>query len=255
MIPATLAIAAILVALLIVLALLGGRRAEALLAPEVRRKLLHVTMGSVTLFLPFIFHDAAHVSWLAGLVFGILMIIRSVGLVKARIGGAIHAVDRNSFGELCFPLGVATLFTLAGDDYLKYLVPMLILTFGDSQAALVGIYHGRQRYRTLDGYKTIEGSVVLFGVSLLCVFLPYGLSGTVDLAPLLLVAINLAFLITLVEAATWRGIDNFVLPVAAFYLLNAYLPLDIGSLLSQALLNSTLVLAILMLRRSRLAKE
>ena len=132
---------------------------------------------------------------------------------------------------------------------------MLILTFGDSQAALVGIYHGRQRYRTLDGYKTIEGSVVLFGVSLLCVFLPYGLSGTVDLAPLLLVAINLAFLITLVEAATWRGIDNFVLPVAAFYLLNAYLPLDIGSLLSQALLNSTLVLAILMLRRSRLAKE
>lgn len=255
MIPATLAIGAILVVLLIMLALLGGRRAAALLAPEVRRKLLHVAMGSVTLFLPFIFHDAAPVWWLAGLAFSILMIIRYVGLVKARIGGAIHTVGRNSVGELCFPLGVATLFTLAGDDYLKYLVPMLILTFGDSLAALVGIYHGRQRYRTLDGHRTIEGSFTLFGVSLLCVFLPYGLSGTVDLAPLLLVAINLAFLITLVEATTWRGIDNFVLPVAAFYLLNAYLPLDIGSLLSQALLNSTLVLAILMLRRSRLAKE
>ena len=255
MISATLSITAILVALLAMLVLLGGRRAEALMAPEIRRKLLHIAMGGVTLILPFIFYDTVHVWWLAGLAFCILMIVRCVGRVKARIGGALHNIGRNSFGELCFPLGVATVFSLAGDDYLKYLVPMLILTFGDSLAALVGIYHGRQRFRTLDGYKTIEGSVVLFGVSLLCVFLPYGLSGTVDLAPLLLVAINLAFLVTLVEATTWRGIDNFVLPVAAFYLLNAYLPLDIGSLLSQALLNSTLVLAILMLRRSRLAKE
>jgi phytol kinase len=255
MIPATLAIAAILVALLVMLVLLGGRRAEALLAPEIRRKVLHIAMGSVTLFLPFIFYDAAHVWWLAGLAFSILMIVRSVDLVKARIGGAIHTVGRNSFGELCFPLGVATLFTLSANDYLQYLVPMLILTFGDSLAALVGIYHGRQLYRTLDGHKTIEGSATLFGVSLLCVFLPYGLSGTVDLVPLLLVAINLALLITLVEAVTWRGIDNFVLPVIAFYLLDAYLPLDTGSLLSQALLNSTLVLAFLMLRRSRLAKE
>ena len=255
MIPATLAIAAILGALLVMLALLGSRRAEALLAPEVRRKLLHIAMGCVTLFLPFIFDDAADVWWLAGLALGILMIIRSVGRVKARIGGAIHTIGRNSFGELCFPLGVATLFTLAGNDYLLYLVPMLILTFGDSLAALVGIYHGRQRYRTLDGYRTIEGSATLFGVSLLCVFLPYGFGGTVDLAPLLLAAINLALLVTLVEAITWRGIDNFVLPVIAFYLLSAFLPLDVGNLLSQALLNGTLVLAILMLRGLRLAKE
>ena len=119
----------------------------------------------------------------------------------------------------------------------------------------MGIYHGRQRYRTLDGHKTIEGSITLFGVSLLSVFLPFALGGALDPAPLLLIAINLALLITLVEAITWRGIDNFLLPVTACYLLDAYLPLDVGSLLSQALLNSTLVLAILMFQRARLVRE
>ncbi len=255
MIPATLAIGAILAALLATMALLGSRRAAALLAPEVRRKLLHVAMGCVTLFLPFIFDDAAHVWWLAGLAFGILLIIRSVDLVKASIGGAIHTVGRKSFGELCYPLGVATLFSLAGDDYLLYLVPMLILTFGDSLAALVGIYHGRQRYPTLDGHKTIEGSSALFGVSLLCVLVPYGLGARLDPATLLLIAVNLALLVTLVEAVTWRGIDNFVLPVIAFYLLEAYLPLDAGSLLSQTLLNGSLLLTLLMWHRVRLAEE
>ena len=255
MIPATLSITLILVALLVLLVLLGGRRAEALMAPEIRRKLLHIAMGGVTLILPFIFYDAVQVWWLAGLAFCILMIVRCNGRVKARIGGALHTIGRNSFGELCFPLGVATVFSLAGDDYLKYLVPMLILTFGDSLAALFGIYHGRRRFRTLDGYKTIEGSLALFGVSLICVVLPYGLAGTLDLAPLLLVGMNLALLIALVEAFTWRGMDNFLLPVVAFYLLEAYLPLDIGSLLLQALPGSAMVLAILMWRRFRLAKE
>ncbi|TNF86015.1 MAG: hypothetical protein JSU67_11180 [Gammaproteobacteria bacterium] len=256
MIPATLAIAAILIALLSMLVLLGGQRAEALLTAEVRRKLLHIVMGSVSLILPLIFDTAVHVWWLAGLAFCLLMIIRRIRLLKTRIGGAIHTIDRDSIGDLCFPLGVATLFSLAGDNYLQYLVPMLILTFGDSLAALVGIHYGRFRFPTLDGHKTVEGSLTLFGISLLCVVLPFGISGKIELGPLMLIGLNLALLITLVEAITWRGIDNFVLPLVAFYLLQAYLPLDVASLLSQALLNSALLLAALaMLYRLQAEKE
>ena len=183
------------------------------------------------------------------------MIVRRVGRVKARIGGALHTIDRNSFGELCFPLGVATVFSLAGDDYLKYLVPMLVLTFGDSLAALVGIYRGRWRFRTLDGYKTVEGSFALFAVSLICIVLPYGIAGALDLAPLLLIGISVALLIALVEALTWRGMDNFLLPVVAFYLLDAHLSLNAGSLMLLALSGSTMALAFLIWRRFRLAKE
>jgi phytol kinase len=241
MTSATLSIATILIAMLVTMRLLGSRRAEALLAPEIRRKLLHLSMGGVSLCLPLIFDSPAQVWCLAGLTFGVLAIIRATRQLKTGIGGALHSIERNSVGELCFPLGVATLFSLAGGSYLLYLVPMLILTLGDSLAALAGIYYGRCRFLTADGYKTIEGSATLFVVSLACVLLPFGFAGTVTPGPLLLIALNLALLITLVEAICWRGMDNFAIPVAACYLLDVFLPLDAGSLLSLALSNSVLL--------------
>ncbi len=255
MMTTTISIAAILGVLLGLMGLLGLPAVRARFAPEARRKLLHLSMGAVAMGLPAVFDGPGPVWLLALLAAGSLLFIRRIRFLRKGIGSAIHTVERVSFGELCFPLGVATLFTLAGDQYLLYLVPLLILALGDSLAALVGIRHGRLRYRTLDGRKSLEGSMTMFVVSFACILLPFGFAGTVGLGSLLAIAMWVALALTLLEAIAWRGIDNFLLPVAGFYLLDATLPMAQEQLLPQALLAGATVLALITLYHFRLEEE
>ncbi len=244
-------IAAILGILLGLMGLLGLPPVRARLAPEMRRKLLHVAMGGVALALPALFDQPGPVWLLALLAAASLLLVRRIRYLRKSIGSAIHTVERVSFGELCYPLGVATLFSLAGDQYLLYLVPLLILALGDSMAALVGVRHGRLRYRTLDGNKSLEGSMTMFVVSFGSVLLPFGFAGTLGIGSLLAGAMCVALALTLVEALAWRGIDNFLLPVAGYYLLDGIMPLAQEQLLPQALLASTAVLTLITLYRFR----
>ncbi len=248
-------IAAILGVLLGLMGLLGLPGVRLRLAPEARRKLLHVAMGGVALALPAVFDKPGPVWLLAVLAAAALFSIRRIRYLRNGIGSAIHTVERVSFGELCFPLGVATLFTLAGEQYLLYLVPLLILVLGDSLAALVGVRHGRLRYRTLEGCKSLEGSMTMFVVSFGCILLPFGFAGTVPLGSLLAGAMCVALALTLIEAIAWRGIDNFLLPVAGFHLLETILSQAQEQLLPQALLAGSAMLALITLYHFRLEEE
>ena len=248
-------IAVILGILLGLMGLLGLPAIRKRLAPESRRTLLHVGMGGVVLALPAVFDHPAPVWLLALLAAASLLLVRRVRYLRHSIGSAIHTVERVSFGELCYPLGVATLFSLASDHYLHYLVPLLVLVLGDSLAALVGLRHGRLRYRTLDGNKSLEGSMTMFVVTFGCILLPFGLAGTIGVGNLLAGAMCVALALTLIEALAWHGIDNFLLPVAGYYLLEGILPMAQEQLLSQALLAATAVLGLITLYRFRLEEE
>ncbi len=255
MLTTTVSIVTILGTLLGLMGLLGLPGVRARLAPEARRKLLHVAMGGVALGLPAVFDGPGPVWLLALLAAGALLVIRQMRALRTSIGSAIHTVERVSFGELCFPLGVATLYSLAGEQYLHFLVPLLVLVLGDSLAALVGVRHGCLRYRTLDGCKSLEGSMTMFVVSFACILLPFGFAGHYDLGSLLAGAMCVALALTLIEAVAWRGIDNFLLPVAGFYLLDNILPLAQEQLLPQALLAGAGALALITLFRFQLEEE
>jgi phytol kinase len=100
---------------------------------------------------------------------------------------------------------------------------MLILTFADSAAALVGQRYGRHRFRVGGGTKTVEGSTAFFCMAFFSA--QVGLQVFADREPIatLLIALLIALLLSLVEAAAGRGTDNFFIPITGCLLLRVYL--------------------------------
>ena len=205
--------------------------------PELVRKLLHIGMGLTVLTFPWLFNEIWPILILAGITVPGLMALRSSERLKERLGGVIDGVDRSeSLGEVCFPLGVAGLFILSKGDPLQYTIPILLLTLADALAALVGVHYGRLLYATLEGYKSLEGSLAFFLVAFLCIFLPLFIFSNVGIFGVVLIALLLALLMMLVEAIAWRGLDNLLIPVVGFLLLNAFLNLPLWELGNQLML-------------------
>src|SRR5690349_18582607 len=112
----------------------GQRRA---MHPELLRKAFHVTMGVVSLTLPWLFDRAWPVLLLAAASTTFLLELRRSPALRQQFGGVLDGVDRRSFGEVFFPLGVAAVFLLSHGNLMLYAIPILLLTFADSAAGLI----------------------------------------------------------------------------------------------------------------------
>lgn len=232
----------------VVLGTLGGllaaltlyRRAAAP-HPELLRKCLHVGMGLVTLAFPWLFDRAWPVLVLCGLSVLLMAALRTVKPLKAGVGQVVGGVSRASLGDVYFPLAVCVLWLLYLEDDLQgparrllgYVIPLLLLTLSDAFAALVGVAYGRFRYATPDGMKSLEGSFAFFLCSFVCIHVPILLMTDTGRAETLLIAVLLAWLATMFEAIAWGGLDNLILPVAAYLMLHAYWLLPAGPLLER----------------------
>jgi phytol kinase len=190
--------------------------------PELLRKLLHIGMGVVSLSLPWLFNTPWPVLLLAG-AFGVgLLAGRSSALWRRVAGGIICGIKRTSVGDLCFPAAVAVVFLLSADHTPHFCIPILTLTLADAAAALVGSRHGAHRFGRPGREKSLEGSVGFFIVALPCAYVPLRVWTGGGWAEALLLALNLALLVTLVEALSWNGLDNLTVPLAAFVLLRTF---------------------------------
>jgi phytol kinase len=215
---ATLGIAVVLAALAALFALAGWLRSTGRLAPEHARKLVHVGMGLVCLTFPWLFHDTAPVLGLAAAAIAALAAVRSLQPLRARFGCALHGVARRSYGEFAFVAGIVAAFVLAHGDALAYTVPVAVLTFADSIAALVGTRFGFHRFRTFEGTKSLEGSTAFFFAALLCIAGPLLLAGNAAALP---IALGVSIILTLIEASAYAGLDNLLIPVAGALLVRS----------------------------------
>ncbi|MGJ8695272.1 MAG: diacylglycerol/polyprenol kinase family protein [Verrucomicrobiaceae bacterium] len=183
------------------------------LSAEGSRKLVHLGMGTICLSFPWLFEDPAHVDLLAALAVISLLLLR---WLKPKIGDVLHRVQRLSFGELLFPVGVAIVFRLSDGSPSTYLPAIGILTFADTAGALIGRRFGKHHYRTNAGQKSLEGSLAVFLVS----FLITWASGIHhDLITALLIATVVALVATMAEGVLGAGIDNLLLPITVYALL------------------------------------
>ena len=199
--------------------------------PETVRKILHIGMGSIALVFPWVFSSPVPVFVLAAVAFGMLLALRHVAFLKAGFGGVIDAVDRVSAGELYFPAGIALSFWLSAGDPLLYCVPILILTLADAVAALIGTRYGTALYTTLEGRKSYQGSLAFFTLAFASTFFPLVFYAHLGIAQSILIGIITGILTMIVEAVAWRGLDNLMLPVVGFALLNSFVKLSVGELL------------------------
>ena len=232
--PPLAGVAAVLGAL--ALALVATRRVQARrgLPAEVARRALHATASAVALALPWLFDAAPPVVALGAVVLGALVAVR-VG--PASWGGA----GRPTLGDLCFPVAVVALYLLAGDSPVLYAVPLLLLGVAAPAAALVGRRHGLAPYTTVEGTKSREGSVVFAAVAFLCVHVPLLLFTPVGRPESLWVAAIVAGLATIVEAVSWRGLDNLFVPLGTYVVVLRLLTFDATLLAGHAAVLAALV--------------
>jgi phytol kinase len=214
------------------MSLLRGYQLRCSPNPECLRKLVHVTGGLLAVPLPLLFSEPRPLFFTLCAFVLVLIAARNLRNLKQGIGAVLGSVTRRSNGELWFPVSVALLFLLARGDLLLYSIPLLILTFADAAAAVVGTRYGEVRYSIMRSTKTMEGSMTFFVVALLAAGIPLvWRSAEMDAKPIL-VATVLALALSLAEGACGDGLDNLVVPVAGFFLLRWLLILSTGQLLS-----------------------
>jgi phytol kinase len=92
----------------------------------------------------------------------------------------------------------------------------LLLGVGDGLGEPVGTRFGRHRYRVpvVGGRRTLEGSAAVFAGSLAVVLCCYWDGRAATLTARLLAATTAALAVTVVEAVSPHGADNFTIPVA-----------------------------------------
>ncbi|MFC4293220.1 diacylglycerol/polyprenol kinase family protein [Sphingorhabdus arenilitoris] len=194
------------------------------IAPELQRKIIHVAVGASSLFFPLIFSSPLPVFILIACALAVMFKLRGK---KARasggMGSVLHQVDRPSYGEIYLALSVAFLFFRLDGQAVLYVLPLLVVTLSDTASALIGTAYGRMRFAVPDGTKSIEGVIAFFVVTWICgMILLLLMSDTGRMNVIILSFLIAAFCATL-EADSWRGLDNLLVPVGAHLLLERHL--------------------------------
>lgn len=241
---------AVLLGIAAILLLVLGMCKRLGIGPEGLRKLAHIGTGILAMSFPWLFSSLQPVLILCILALVLLAAISAVPAVRTRMGGSLYSVGRESHGEFYFPIAVAVLFALAHGNKLLYLIPLLVLTLADAVAAILGSIYGKNSYVGIGGNKSIEGSVAFFTVAFFAVHVPLLLFSDLSRPQTLLVAFDIAIVVTLLEAVSWRGLDNLIIPLGVLLLLHIYTAMP-AQLLIYRLVAALVLLALVLLYRPR----
>ena len=192
---------------------------------EWTRKLVHFGSGGVVGFFPWLFASHWTVLALALLATAALGRGRRLGLLPSVTG-----VARKSRGEILFPLAGYLLFALARDRPIFYVIALYTLVVSDTLAALLGRAYGHAVFAVGEDRKSVEGSVAFFTATFIGVHLLLLLGAPLERLASVLIAAQIALLVTGFEAITGRGDDNLVVPLASFYLLVKMTPTTAASI-------------------------
>ena len=191
---------------------------------ETARKIVHAGMGCLCLSFPLLFTSQFPVTILASIAVASLLAVRLTGLKKT-IGSSLFSVQRVSIGELLFPISVAWLFSLAEGKFTLYTISLLLLTLADTAGAIAGSKYGKELYQTFAGKKSIEGSLAFLATAFLCIAIPLYVSTNIQLPIILILACSVGLFTTAVEGASGNGLDNLLIPIGSFLLLDYYITL------------------------------
>jgi dolichol kinase len=186
------------------------------LQPELTRKLAHVLAGIALVVVPW-----RLTSLWAPVLFAVGFYALMHGTKLLGLLPSVHGIERRSGGALVYPVAVLGTYLLADGSALLFQVPMLVMAISDALAATVGRAIGRRRYFVLRQSRTVEGSAAFFASALAIVLVGLVASGVPPSAALPC-ALLVALLVTACEAVSVGGMDNLVVPLATFFLLDTF---------------------------------
>lgn len=191
--------------------------------PDITRKFVHVGAGMWVFGILALFN-----TWQIGIIPFASFIFINFLLYRYKV---IRALDssNSSPGTVYFAIAVTLLFTvfwrpLSFDQVPIAVASVMIMTWGDALAALIGKYYGKNKYQFGQSIKSLEGSAVMFVVSAIVVFivlklLPGSLLSQNSLQwemwKIVFASLVSAGVATVVEAISPHGTDNFSVPLVA----------------------------------------
>lgn len=188
---------------------------------EIQRKSVHVGTGLFAMALPWLLPNALLFYGLLALTLVVMAALRLPSVASAGIGRVLHGVERKSWGDVMLVAALGTLYFYSDEasNAVLYLMPLAVLTLSDAAAAVAGSTYGRLHYTIEDGQKSIEGSIIFFLVTLVLAFTMLLLLSDVPRDGVVLLSFVTAAFATVVEADSWRGLDNYFVPVGVLLLL------------------------------------
>ncbi len=194
--------------------LVEALHARGIISTELSRKILHLVAGLVLVIWPFF------ISWKSIVIIETIF-IAVVGITRwLKMFGSQHGINRVTWGEFFFPIGVILAITLGAPRWV-FILAILHLGLADSAAALVGTRYGKTNsYKVFGQKKSLAGSLAFFVVSVMLVgavliIAPNDLT-SVSTLPLLL----LPFMTTLSENLGAYGTDNLLIPLTVVLFLS-----------------------------------
>lgn len=191
------------------------------IARELKRKALHISVGLTALSFPLFLTAPWMIVTALGLVVVWLLAVRRIPTLRRHFGSVLHEVSRDSLGEIYFALSIGGLLLLTQDKPIFFVIPILILALADASAAIVGKVFPIGPLSGVARGKTMAGCAAFFAVAFLVSF--GSLLGLAELAMVhtLVLAAALAVTTCAAEAVSRGGIDNFVVPGTAYLTLMA----------------------------------
>lgn len=186
---------------------------------EITRKIVHIGTGNVILF-AWLLNIPAWVGIGAAILAGIVTLIS----YRFPILPGVNSIGRQSFGTFFYAVSIGVLIAWfwpqGKPEYAA--IGILIMTYGDGLAAIIGQRFGRNKYEVFGSKKSLEGTLTMTVISyIVCSLILVSVQGNIGLVWVVSGAVALTA--TALETFSKYGIDNLTVPLgsaAIAYFLN-----------------------------------
>ncbi|MGH7999986.1 MAG: diacylglycerol/polyprenol kinase family protein [Brasilonema sp.] len=179
--------------------------------PEIVRKIVHIGTGNVILLAWWL-----DVPPIVGVTASIVASAVTLLSYRFPILPGINSVGRKSFGTFFYAVSIGVLiacfWTLKQPQYA--VLGILVMTWGDGLAALVGQKFGKNKYNVFGRQKSWEGSLTMTVVSFLINSLIL-VSVQGNHWQTWLISLTVALVATGLEVVSFLGIDNLTVPLGS----------------------------------------
>lgn len=177
------------------------------------RKVIHIGVGNI-IWLAWLWQVPR---WL-GVSFALIFSGVALLSYRVKILQSLNGVGRKSFGTFFYALSIGLLLGVfwRTEDRLQCfaVIGVLVMTWGDALAALVGQTWGHHPYQVGPIQKSWEGSLTMWGVSTLVIL--GVLSGVWGVSLVWVpIAVAVGLISTGLEVVSWGGLDNLTVPLVS----------------------------------------
>ncbi len=187
---------------------------------EITRKIVHIASGNIILF-AWRLHLPMYVLIIGSIIAAIVVLASHL----FSLFPSINDIKRVSYGTLFYAFSIGILsYSFWYEERFKYaVIGILIMTWGDGMAAVIGRKFGKHTYQIFNTNKSWEGSFAMMGISFIVCSMILGFTGE-PVSKILVVSLITSIVATILEMFSNFGIDNLTVPIGSafisFYLVN-----------------------------------